>query len=90
MRSFDDCESTKKYLFSAENIRMRLKDYCFSEVEDIFHFLNLFCNSPPGNCEYAYIRSKLGLCLKHHDNQSDYFIPLREFAAELDCLISFH
>ncbi|CAH6160762.1 hypothetical protein [Pantoea agglomerans] len=90
MKSFDDSESTRNYFFSAENIRVRLKDYAFSEVEDIFHFLTLFRKSPPGNCEYVYIRSKLGLCLKHHDNQSDYFIPLREFAAELDCLISFH
>lgn len=85
-----DLELTRRHAFSSENIRERLKAYGFTEIDDILSFLNLFRESPPGNCEYIYIRSKLGLCLQQHDNESDYFIPLREFVTELDCLINFH
>lgn len=91
MNNFDemDMELARRQTFSIDNIRERLKDYGFTEIDDVVSFLNLFRESPPGDCEYIYIRNKLGLCLEHHDNETDYFIPLREFVTELDCLIAF-
>lgn len=35
-----------------------------------------------------FIRDKIYLCLKYHDNGSNYFIDLREFASMLDAMIS--
>lgn len=71
-----------------------LKVYGFIEVGDIFSFINFVCQTDSGTSldisEIAYIRKKLEICLNNNDNESNYFIPLREFAIELDCLIEIH
>jgi len=63
-----------------------LKAYGFIEIADAIKFLQLICGNELDTSEIAYLRKKIEFCLKNHDNQSDYFIPLREFATELDCL----
>lgn len=76
-----------KYGVSKEQVRKRLEGYGFIEISKIFRFLDLMCESDLDVSAFFYIRSQLSLCLLNHDNWSDYFIPLREFAAELDCFI---
>ncbi|PIJ49714.1 hypothetical protein BL250_15955 [Erwinia sp. OLTSP20] len=66
---------------------MNKQNYDFDEIDDILIFLKLVCHSQPDDSDYLYIRSKLGLCLSLHDNKSSFFIPLRELATELDCII---
>lgn len=68
-------------------IKNRIRKFGFIEVADILRFLELMCDKELDVADYAYIRSKIGSCLKYHDDHSDYFIPLREFATELDCMI---
>lgn len=73
---------------SKNQLRERIGHYGFVEVADILRFIDFICSSPPDRSDYAFIRSKLDLCLRHHDNGSNYFIELREFASELDAMIS--
>ncbi|MBS1205271.1 MAG: hypothetical protein H6R25_2170 [Proteobacteria bacterium] len=75
------------FYLSKEQLRERVSHYGFIEIVDILRFIDSICSSPPGRGDYFFIRDKIGLCLCHHDNESDYFIPLRELATELDCLI---
>ncbi len=81
-------EKNKKYKISRSEFLNRLIDYRFNETKDIVNFLKFFCDENIDICDYLFIRAKLELCLKNHDNMSDYFIPLRQVATELDCLIS--
>ena len=68
-------------------IESRIRKFGFVEVTDILRFLEYMCDKELDVADYAYIRSKVGSCLKYHDDHSDYFIPLRELATELNCLI---
>lgn len=88
--------SSDKYfsgcLLTRKNVEEVLRDYGFSEVADIFTFLDFICRAGPGPgvglgvSELAYIRKKIDICLRKNDDGDNYFIPLREFATELDCL----
>ncbi|MGE9552890.1 hypothetical protein ACQPT2_17130 [Erwinia amylovora] len=73
--------------FSKGKIKERLSFYGFTEIADIMRFIKLVCSTPPDVSDFNFIRSKIDLCLRHHDNGSDYFIALREFASELDAVI---
>lgn len=75
------------YSMSKEQIKFRIQKFGFVEVADILRFLELMCDTELDVADYTYIRSKIGSCLKHHDDHSNYFTPLRELAAEMDCLI---
>lgn len=75
------------YILTRAQIENRVSDYNFSETGDILRFLSCVCGMQPDDCGYIYIRSKLGQCLSNHDDCSDYFIPLRELACELDFLV---
>ncbi|WP_191939663.1 hypothetical protein IFU37_023305 (plasmid) [Pantoea agglomerans] len=68
-------------------VRERIRDYGFTEVADVLTFLNTVCRAELGLNEIVYIRRIIGSCLGRNDDKSDYFIPLREFVTELDCLI---
>lgn len=72
---------------SVKEIRERIDRYGFTEISDIIIFLDVICHGLPDLPDYIYIRRKLDRCLSHHDNGSDYFIPLREFACELDAIL---
>lgn len=76
-----ECQLTKM------QISDRICNYGFAEIGDILNFLSCCCGKCPDCCDYIYIRSKLGVCLSVHDDQSGYFIPLRELACELDCFV---
>lgn len=81
--------SVEKYYlerFTSKNVKAVLRDYGFSEIADIFTFLDVIHSAELGTSELAYIREKLGICLRKNDNGDNHFIPLREFATELDCL----
>lgn len=86
--------SSDKYcsdcLLTRKNVEEGLKDYGFSEVADIFSFLDFISRTGAetgiGVSELAYIRKKIDICLRENDDGDNYFIPLREFATELDCL----
>lgn len=73
---------------SRENAYDKIKSYGFTEIGDLITFLQVICNTNLDISELIYFRSKIDVCLRHHDDSSDYFIPLREFASELDCLIN--
>ena len=72
---------------TSEQINEKINGYGFIEISDIGRFLALFCGTTPCWCDYIYIRAKLAECLLMHDDQSEYFIPLRELACDLDCLV---
>lgn len=72
---------------SIDEIKTKIAFYGFIEISYIFSFLDLVCRTPPTESDYIYIRSSIGSCLKKHDDGSDYFIPLRDFALELDYLV---
>jgi len=75
---------------TTKQVKERVNYYGFVEVSDILNFLSFLDLTKAtwlGSSEYIYVRSKLEMCLRNHDDGSDYFIPLREFATELDCLI---
>ncbi|MGK3143635.1 hypothetical protein [Pantoea sp. C2G6] len=72
---------------SKEEMIKRLSYYGFSEVADILRFIKLVCSSPPDLIDFTYIRNKVGSCLDHNDDGSEYFIGLREFASELDAVL---
>lgn len=82
--------------FSIQNIAdtRRIKrivgKYGFIEIAYILHFLTVFCQGSLRDSDCLYIRNELAKCLKAHDDSSEYFIPLRELATELDCLIEGH
>ncbi|MGR3184276.1 hypothetical protein [Enterobacter cancerogenus] len=71
-------------------VKRMLKRYGFIEVAYILHFLNVFCQGTLRESDCLYIRNELARCLKKNDDTSEYFIPLRELATELDCLIEGH
>lgn len=75
------------YRLTRAQIESRVNDYYFAEIRDILCFLSCVCGIQPDDCGYIYIRSKLGQCLSIHDDRSNYFIPLRELACELDFLV---
>ncbi|WP_434747273.1 hypothetical protein [Pantoea sp. Lu_F5_004] len=72
---------------TGERVKAIICGYGFIEVNDIFKFIEFLCHGELDTSELVYIRNKIGLCLRRHDDGQDYFIPLREFATELDCLI---
>ncbi|TKJ82629.1 hypothetical protein EpCFBP13511_24040 [Erwinia persicina] len=72
--------------FTSKNVKEVLRYYGFSEVADIFSFLNFTHTAELGTSELAYIREKVSICLRRNDNGDNYFIALREFATDLDCL----
>lgn len=78
----------ERYRLTEAQISERIGDYGFVEISDILRFLSLVCDVRLDECDYIYIRSKLGKCLSAHDDSSGYFVPLRELACELDCLVS--
>lgn len=69
-----------------KKVHEKIQGFGFTEVTDILIFLDFICGSELDVSEIAYLRQKIHLCLRRNDNESDYFIRLREFAAELDCL----
>lgn len=71
-----------------EYVYEKIRSYGFTEIGDLITFLQIICNTDLDISELLYFRAKIGLCLRHHDDSTDYFIPLREFACELDCLIN--
>lgn len=73
---------------SKKQLRERVQSYGFIEIADILRFIDFVCIPLPDKGDYIFIRNKIELCLKNHDNGSDYFITLREFASELDAMIS--
>lgn len=75
------------YYLNKREIADRIRLYDFVEISDILDFIRLICHSRPDRSDYFYIRSKLGACLHMYDDHSAYFIPIRELATELDCLI---
>lgn len=88
MRCFSGNEwSTTIPRLNKVQIENRIRKFGFIEIVDIFVFLELICDTELDIADYAYIREKVGACLQCHDDHSDYFISLREFATELDCLI---
>lgn len=78
-----------KYSLNKKEIAERIRPYGFVEISDILDFIRLICHERPDKSDYFYIRSKLDACLHMHDDHSAYFIPIRELATELDCLIGF-
>ena len=74
---------------SRELLKCRVRRYGFIEISDILRFLDSVCKPVPDDSDLLYIRSKIEKCLDTHDNQSAYFIPLRELATELDCFVHF-
>lgn len=74
---------------SKKQLRERVAKYGFIEIRSILHFIDFVCSSPPDSSDYTFIRSKIKLCLHHHDDDSDYFIDLREFISELDAIFYF-
>lgn len=84
--SFRDKRLKKCFYLQKEQIRERVGGYGFIEIADVLRFIDLICSSPPDRSDYVFIRGKLDLCLRYHDNGDDYFIPLRELVTELDCL----
>ncbi|HFQ9141769.1 TPA: hypothetical protein ACHTOV_004255 [Enterobacter cancerogenus] len=86
--SFRDERLTQRIYLPREQLRERVGRYGFIEIADILRFIDFICSSPPERNDYIFIRGKLDLCLRHHDDGGDYFIPLRELATELDCLIA--
>jgi len=93
-RSVDSCAYKKHdslpahLILTVRQIKERIQGYGFVEVVDIFRFLDFVSGLLLEKSEYIYIRSKIEICLRCNDDGSDYFIPLREFASELDCLLS--
>ena len=87
MRKRTNTVNPKDYLLTRMQISERVRPYSFPETGDILRFLSLFSGMQPDDSSYIYIRSKLGQCLSAHDDNSSYFIPLRELACELDCLV---
>lgn len=85
--SFQDERFKQRIHLSKKELKERVGYYGFIEMADILRFIDFICSSPPERNDYLFTRGKLGLCLRHHDDGSDYFIPLRELATELDCLI---
>lgn len=73
---------------SKKQLKERVSLYGFVEIADVLRFIDFICSSPPDRSDYVFIRSKIDLCLRRHDNGSNYFIELREFASELDAMIS--
>ncbi|ELC6383286.1 hypothetical protein Q8V88_003984 [Enterobacter hormaechei] len=73
---------------SKKQLREKIEGFGFVEVADVLRFIEFVCSSPPEKSDYIFIRHKVELCLKHHDDGSNYFIELREFASELDAMIS--
>ena len=71
-------------------VRERIRDYGFTEVADVLVFLNTLFRAEMGMNEIVYVRKVIGACLERNDDKSDYFIPLREFVTELDCLIEIY
>lgn len=69
-----------------KSVHETLQGFGFTEVADILNFLDFMCGSDLDVSEIAYLRQKIHLCLRRNDNGSNYFIRLREFATELDCL----
>lgn len=72
--------------FSRQRIGEKVRDYGFIEIAEISKFLKLMCGDELDAVDLSYVRGKLGACLRHHDNGSDYFMQLRELASELDSL----
>jgi hypothetical protein len=77
---------TEADFLSKKQLRERIAKYGFIEISDVLHFIDLVCSSPPDLSDYSFIRNKIELCLRHHDDSSNYFIDLREFASELDAM----
>jgi len=79
----------ESYQLYREQIIYRVREYGFVEISEILNFLKYICHSRLDDSDYLYIRSKLGKCLDINDDHSEYFIPLRELATELDCLVHY-
>jgi hypothetical protein len=89
MACINMAQASEKMLLSITQIRQRVDQYGFIEFASILKFIEYVCSSPPDIGDYSFIRAKVRLCLQHHDDGSDYFIAIREFASELDALITF-
>ena len=81
-------QSDGKCILSKKQLRERIEGFGFVEVADVLRFIEFVCSSPPEKSDYIFIRHKIDLILRRYDNGSNYFIELREFASELDALIS--
>lgn len=81
-------QNARKAFLSKSQLKERFVHYGFIEIADVLRFIEFACSSPPERSDYMFIRDKIYLCLKYHDNGSNYFIELREFASMLDAMIS--
>ncbi|KDA94290.1 hypothetical protein T296_11370 [Pantoea agglomerans Eh318] len=80
-------ETSGLICLTSKSVCEAVREYGFSEIGDILSFLDFICRPDLGISEIAYIRKKIDLCLRRYDDGRNYFIPLREFATELDCMI---
>ncbi|MEN4748125.1 hypothetical protein [Pantoea agglomerans] len=80
-------ETSGLICLTSKSVCEAVREYGFSEIGDILSFLDFICRPDLGISEIAYIRKKIELCLRRYDDGENYFIPLREFATELDCMI---
>ncbi len=75
------------HLLTREVAINKIRGYGFVEIRDALKFLQGMCDLVLDRGDLTYLRGKIDVCLRHHDNGSNYFISLREFASELDCFI---
>ncbi|WP_206756727.1 hypothetical protein, partial [Pantoea agglomerans] len=69
-----------------KSVHETLQGFGFTEIADILNFLDFMCGSELDVSEITYLRQKIHVCLRRNDNGDNYFIALREFATDLDCL----
>jgi hypothetical protein len=87
MKNYRANDNLVTYSLSKVKIIETISCFGFIEVAQILcflEFIEVFDDSA-----LVYIRSKIKECLMKHDDKSNYFIPLRELATELDFLIGF-
>lgn len=80
-------ETISSYFLTRELALEKIGRYGFVEIADAQKFLKVMCDVVLDSSDLAYLRKKIDACLRHHDNGTNYFVSLREFATELDCLI---
>lgn len=60
-----------------------LDKYGFIELGYICEYISAHCKEELSFLDCYFIRLCLRECLNHHDNDTDYFIPLRELDTQL-------
>jgi len=88
MSAASRCAVSDIYCLTPKKAYEKIGYYGFAEVGDVLQFLRKLPDAELSSFEIALLREKLEICLKRHDDGSDYFISLREFATEIDCIIS--